>query len=135
MSFLIIGILISIIYQGTDKGNDTWEVITKTASTPRNAGSYDDVILEIRGSRGTSRQLTITEDLDRGKTQTFTFTDVKDLGIVQSLYVEILDDDGWLFEQIIVKNTATNDEYTFQYNDWLDGDGESSVLLTLAAGK
>ena len=56
---------------------------------------------------------------------------------MQSLYVEILGDNGWLFEQIIVRNTATNDDYTFEYNDWLDGDEghDSSVLLTLTAGK
>ena len=57
------------------------------------------------------------------------------ISVVTSLYVELVVNDGWNFEYIIVKNTNTGDEYTFKYNSWIDGDDpkyQSNATLYLS---
>ena len=78
------------------------------------------VHVEIIGSNGRSGRFIIPDKRNVGQKQTFTFTNVGDLGDVTSLYVELVVNDGWNFEYIIVKNANTGDEYTFKYNSWID---------------
>ena len=91
--------------------------------------------MEIIGNKGRSERFTITDKRNVGQKQTFTFTNFGDLGDVTSLYVELVVNDGWNFEYIIVKNTNTGDEYTFKYNSWIDGDDpkyQSNATLYLS---
>ena len=87
------------------KATHTWEVITKTGSGHAHETS-SDVRLKITGTGGTSRELTITEDLNKGEKQTFIFTNVKDLGEVTSLYITILGNNGWFLEHITLRSIS-----------------------------
>ena len=109
---------------------DTWQITTKTFSGTCGS-SGGDVTLKITGSRGTSRELIITDYLTAGRTQTFTFTNVEDVGEVESLYVDIAGTDGWSLDTITLKNTGTRSpgEYKFTYFDSLDTDSVPAVKL------
>ena len=86
------------------------------------SGSAGPVHLNIIGSKGRSTRLTITAGLDGGQKRTYTFPNVGDIGEVTGLQVDLVGNDGWNFQYIIVRNTNTMDETIFRYNSWLDGD-------------
>jgi len=102
--------------------SDTWQITTKTSSSNYYAGTPGDILLKIEGDQGDTRTLRITATLEKGKTQKFEFNIGNDVGNVQKLRVELIGNDGWLFESIKVKNTRTQYQYLFNYNDWIDGD-------------
>ena len=114
---------------------DTWEITTKTFYG-KCGGSSGDVTLKITGSRGTSRELIITDYLTAGRTQTFTFTNVEDVGEVESLSVDIAGTDGWSLDTITLKNTGARSpgEYKFTYHNCLDGDGVTSNATLYLTG-
>ena len=114
---------------------DTWQITTKTFSGTCGS-SGGDVTLKITGSRGTSRELIITDYLRAGQTQTFTFKNVKDIGEVKGLYVEIAGTDGWSLDTITLKNTGTQSpgEYRFTYHNCLDGDGVTHTATLYPTG-
>ena len=102
----------SVISQGT------WTVIVRTDKWDQFSGTASDVYLTITGSAGTSRELVITAILLRNQSQTFTFTNVGNVGVVSSLHVRLgTGQDGWEFESITLQNAQS--QYPFVYADWL----------------
>ena len=102
----------SVISQGT------WTVTVRTGNENQYSGTETDVYLTITGSEGTSRELVITDKLFRNQAQTFTFTNVGNVGVVSSLHVRLgTGQDGWEFESITLQNAQS--QYPFVYADWL----------------
>ena len=105
--------------------------MTKTG-TKGHAQSSSDVLVEIRGAERTSGQLRITDKLKKGRTQTFTFPTIQDLGPIKGLRLEILGGDGWLGETVTVRNLGTEEEQIFYVNKDLDTDGNSQVYDSMS---
>ena len=102
----------SVISQGT------WTVTVRTGNENQYSGTETDVYLTITGSEGTSRELVITDKLFRNQAQTFTFTNVGNVGVVSSLHVRLgPGSDGWEFESITLQNAQS--QYSFVYGNWL----------------
>ena len=116
---------------------DTWVVIVKTGNKDQHSGTHTGVNLTIFGSAGTSRELEITDYLCRNQTQTFTFTNVGNVGVVSSLHVRLgPGTDGWDFESITLQNGQS--QYPFVYSDWLSNYGTKypqEVKLDADTGK
>ena len=102
----------SVISQGT------WTVTVMTGNENQYSGTETDVYLTITGSEGTSRELVITDKLLRNQAQTFTFTNIGNVGVISSLNVRLGPGrDGWEFESIVLQNTQN--QYSFVYGNWL----------------
>ena len=98
------------------------------------AGTQNVVNLEISGTEGTSRRLYITDPLNKGQVQNFTFTNVKNLGVVKVLRVELgAGSDRWYWESIVLRNSEQH-QYTFVYNKWLSNSGKKSKPKFVALG-
>ena len=92
--------------------------------------------LQIIGDKlGKTRHLTITDSLDKGKTQHFVFFNVKNVGTMIGLRVEILGHDGWALDNITMENAAAERNYTFVFNDWLDKDRPYRPMVILSEYK
>ena len=112
----MIKISMSVISQGT------WTVITKTGDDSIGTGTASDVYLTITGSAGTSRELEITDKLLRNQPQTFTFTNVGNVGVVSSIHVRLgTGRDSWEFESITL--LIAQSQYSFVYGKWLSNYG------------
>ena len=108
-----------------------------TTGNDKYATTESGVNLNITGTEGTSRQLRITDTLNRGQTQTFTYTNVKSLGEVKTLDVGLGEGhDGWYLEYIVLQNAGrSGSQYICIYKGWLsnnkkDHTNPQTVTLT-----
>lgn len=117
------------------KEGDTTYTITTTTSTKKWADS-DDIRanVEIIGRIGSTETGIMDKKFEKGKTDTFVFHGMKDVGHIQCIVVKARAHNKWLFTKITVQKNGSPNARTF-YNvgeTWMSDDtkeGEPSLKL------
>ena len=106
----------------------TWDITTTTSPTD-GSGTDDDVYLKILGHRATADFVKIYDRLQKGKTQCFSFDNIRDVGNVHSLFVETRGSDNWCFTKITLRKRQTNIKYIFDSSNCIRGESVTLGML------
>jgi len=109
--------------------------VDTVTSRSGNAGTDDEILVKLRGTKGTTRERSLdtpADDFKIGATDNFSFYDI-DIGVLECIDTRIIGNDGWKVERIEAEIGDARSKYkTESLETWLDDNSKEEFCDLIA---